>query len=285
MSVACWRVLKERGKLMKHNKKRNTSFLYEILVRELTFSIVSKDTGRQKTVLETIKKYFSPDSVLGQELALCRALHETREVERPDAEKILAEIKRVYFGLAQQDIFTQQTELINTINKDLGKKTFSNFVPNFKSLATISQIFDDKVSVKSRVLLESKIVDRMCSDEVEEKELQPVDNLVFKKFTEKFNEKYSDSLLENQKELLNRYIISFSDNGISLKMFLNDEIPTLTESVKKSMQTSEVSNDREMMRKSEQVVGLLEGYSNTSIDREMIGQILKIQELVSEINS
>ena len=89
----------------------------------------------------------------------------------------------------------------------------------------------------------------------------------------------------NQKELLNRYIISFSDNGISLKMFLNDEIPTLTESVKKSMQTSEVSNDREMMRKSEQVVGLLEGYSNTSIDREMIGQILKIQELVSEINS
>ena len=224
-----------------------------------------------------ITKEFLKGSLLKESTDDLKGL-ETREVERPDAEKILAEIKRVYFGLAQQDIFTQQTELINTINKDLGKKTFSNFVPNFKSLATISQIFDDKVSVKSRVLLESKIVDRMCSDEVEEKELQPVDNLVFKKFTEKFNEKYSDSLLENQKELLNRYIISFSDNGISLKMFLNDEIPTLTESVKKSMQTSEVSSDREMMRKSEQVVGLLEAYSNTSIDREMIGQILKIAD-------
>ena len=107
---------------------------------------------------------------------------------------------------------------------------------------------------------------------------------MFKKFTEKFNEKYSDSLLENQKELLNRYIVSFSDNGIALKMFLNDEIPSLTESVKRSIESSEISNDKEMIRKSQEVVEILESYSSNNIDREMIGQILKIQELVSEIN-
>ncbi|MBI79883.1 MAG: hypothetical protein CMQ51_05625 [Gammaproteobacteria bacterium] len=270
---------------MKHNKKRNTSFLYEILVRELTYSIVSKEQSRQNTVLEIIKKYFGPECVLGKELSLCRTLHETTDVSKDDAEKILAEIKRVYFGLAQPDIFTQQTELINTINRDLGKRTFSNFVPNFKSLATISQIFDDKVPIKSKVLLESKIIEKMSSEEEVDPVLKPIDNLVFKKFTEKFNDKYSDSLLENQKELLNRYIVSFSDNGISLKMFLNDEIPTLTESVTKSMNMQEIKEDTIMSKKASQVISLLEAFKEKDIDREMISQILKIQELVSELEA
>ena len=34
-------------------------------------------------------------------------------------------------------------------------------------------------------------------------------NLVFKKFIEGFNKQYDDSLLSEQKELLNKYIVSF----------------------------------------------------------------------------
>ena len=67
-------------------------------------------------------------------------------------------------------------------------------------------------------------------------------------------------------------------------MFLNDEIPTLTESIKNSISTDDISSDSEMIRKSKEVISILEGYSNKNIDREMIGQILKIQELASEIN-
>ena len=32
---------------MKHNKKRNTAFIYEMLVRELTKAIVHKDLGKK----------------------------------------------------------------------------------------------------------------------------------------------------------------------------------------------------------------------------------------------
>ena len=107
---------------MRYNKKRNTAFLYEILVRELTYSIVSQDKQKQNKILEVLKKYFSSDSILGQELALCKTLHETTDVDSSTAEKILSEIKRVYFGMSQPDIFDQQTELINTINKILSNK-------------------------------------------------------------------------------------------------------------------------------------------------------------------
>ena len=39
---------------MKHNKKRNTAFIYETLSRELTKAIVDKDNNRKATVLAII---------------------------------------------------------------------------------------------------------------------------------------------------------------------------------------------------------------------------------------
>jgi len=39
---------------MKHNKKRNTAFIYETLTRELTKAIVDKNSDRKETVLAII---------------------------------------------------------------------------------------------------------------------------------------------------------------------------------------------------------------------------------------
>ena len=36
---------------MKHNKKRNTAFLYECLIKELTKSIVRKDETRKQKII------------------------------------------------------------------------------------------------------------------------------------------------------------------------------------------------------------------------------------------
>jgi len=41
---------------VKYNKKRNTAFLYETLVKELTKSIVNKDDGRKKEKIEIAKE-------------------------------------------------------------------------------------------------------------------------------------------------------------------------------------------------------------------------------------
>ena len=37
---------------MKHNKKRNTAFLYECLIKEVTKAIVRKDETTKQTVVE-----------------------------------------------------------------------------------------------------------------------------------------------------------------------------------------------------------------------------------------
>ena len=96
---------------------------------------------------------------------------------------------------------------------------WKTFVPNFKSLASINAIFNDKAPLKKRVLFEQSIVDRMSQAETlsEEKAMKPLDNLTYKSFIEKFNQKY-DPLLTEQKDLLNQFIASFADDGLTLKV-------------------------------------------------------------------
>ena len=42
---------------MNHNKRRNTAFLYEALVRELTKSVVAKDDKRKDAVMAVMKEF------------------------------------------------------------------------------------------------------------------------------------------------------------------------------------------------------------------------------------
>ena len=53
---------------LKHNKKRNTAFVYEALVRELTESVVKNNKNKQNKIVSIIKDHFTSDSVLKEEL-------------------------------------------------------------------------------------------------------------------------------------------------------------------------------------------------------------------------
>ena len=55
---------------LKHNKKRNTAFVYEALVRELTESVVKNNRNKQNRIVSIIKDHFKQDSVLKEELEL-----------------------------------------------------------------------------------------------------------------------------------------------------------------------------------------------------------------------
>ncbi len=43
---------------MKHNKKRNTAFLYECLIKEITKAVVRKDSARKESIINIVKEHF-----------------------------------------------------------------------------------------------------------------------------------------------------------------------------------------------------------------------------------
>lgn len=272
---------------MKHNKKRNTAFLYETLVRELTSSVVNNDEGRNQAIIKIMKEFFKRDTVLGLELELYRTLYETTNVDAMTADKLLLEVKRVYMALNQEEVFDQQSQLIGTINRELGKDVFNTFVPNYKDLATISQIFDTRTTIKKRTLLENNVLKKMTAGTaaLNENTMKPIDNIVYNTFVKKFNDQYSDTLSEEQNSLLSAYIVSFSDNGIALKMFLNEELSRLKGIVSSSRLISEVASDEEMLSKTEKVIETIDAFKHKQIDRDMLIKVMKIQELAMEIES
>ena len=267
----------------KYNKKRNTAFVFEVLIREGTSAILQGDHDRKNTVVKLIKKHFTPDSTLYKHLQCYQSLYETSGLDRKTCEKIMREAKLAHRVLDPHGLFVSQTDLINDVNKELEPSVFNNFVPNYKSLANIHKMFSTNISPKNSVILEELVLEHMSRTEEPEEQLE-VDSVVVEAFVEKFNTKYDNKLLNEQKQLLNLYISSFVDNSLELKMFLNEEIDRLKTCLRESKSHEDVSSDDSMVEKADQIIKLLENYSTIEADQNMLLTILKVQQLVGEIN-
>jgi hypothetical protein len=254
------------------------------LVQELTKSIVSKNTEEKNKIVKIIKESFGKNSLMYQELKLYRSISETNNVDTLTAEKIINETKRQHSQINSEKLIEEQVSLVRKIRKTLSQDMFSNFVPNYKSLASIYQIFNNTQKIKSKILLENDMANKMTSKVIEEK-MEPIDNLVFKSFVKRFNEKYEENLLSEQKEMFSKYILSFSNNGVEFNSFLNEEIGRLKEKINESLKTEEVSEDDEMTQKTKEIYELLESYKTRKPDENMILEIAKIQELAREFSS
>lgn len=94
--------------------------------------------------------------------------------------------------------------MISDINKEVDTEVFNNFVPNYKNLATIDQIFSGHLSPKRQVMLEAQLIDSMSAKQVDagNPDQKTIDESTFKIFLNKFNDKYDSTLLNEQKELL-----------------------------------------------------------------------------------
>lgn len=269
----------------RHNKKRNTAFVFEALVREATVAIIKENHEVKNKALAIIKKHFVPGSLLYKDLQNYRSLYENQNLHREIAEKIIKEAKLAHRVMDPHGLFVSQSELIADVNKELTPEVFNNFVPNYKTLASIAQMFSDKSSPKSAVILENNIINNMTLPEDKQDTLEPIDNLVLKSFVDKFNKKYETELLENQKNLLNHYITSFVDNGLGLKMFLNSEIARLKEELTNSLDTKVIKEDTDLVEKTNQVLEKLSSFQNKGINESAVLTILKTQQLAQEINA
>ena len=267
---------------IRHNKKRNTAFVYEALVREATVAVLKEDVERRDKTISIIKRHFHSKSLLKQDLECYRSLYENQSLDENTSQKVLAESRRQKIMIDPTGLFKQQTELIHDINKELTPEVFNNFVPNYKALATIDQMFSQKTSPKNRVILEGEIVKGMTTT-AHNVEAPAIDNVTFRTFVGKFNDKYENGLLQEQKDLLTRYITSFSDNGLELKMYLNTEIGRLKTKLAEAVNVDAIKNDEDMLNKTNQIVEKLKSFAKSDINENVLMTVLKTQSLVEEI--
>lgn len=262
---------------MKHNKKRNTAFIYEALARDLTKSILEKNNDRKQKIIAILKEFFSKGQPLAKEIESYNILLRTKNINEKLAERILNEAKNACFKLDESELFDAKSRIISSINKQLGQEVWSTFIPNFKALASIDAVLNSRTSIKKKVLFEQAAIDRMCEGGTEStEEMKPIDNLTYSSFIKKFNEKY-DGLLQEQKELLNRYITSFADEGFEFRVHLNEELARIKSALNENSDTPEL-----IAEKLSEVLNYLEELRRRELNDTDLHKILKTQELVQE---
>lgn len=266
----------------KHNKKRNTAFLFEVLVRELTLASIKENNNRKKTVIKILKEFFSKNSVLKRELELYKTLTKSSDLDSSFAERVLSEAKNRHQKLNKKNIFNAQTKLIKEMNTKLDKDVFDAFIPDYKNLATAYQIFYENATIQQQIKLEEQILSRLQSskDTLKEQKYKPVSKLAFKTFYNKFNETYGDNLLKEQKELINHYISSYEKDDLEFKIFLNEEIGRLKKNLTNATKNK---TNKIVLEKRDQIINVLNSFSQKEIDKNILEKVLKVQQLTQEM--
>ena len=263
---------------MKHNKKRNTAFLYECLIKEMTKAVVRGELQKKQQIVETLKRYFSKGKPLYNDLQLYKQLMEPQKLEESLGLRYMKEVKEDWKTLDRKEIFNEQTNLIKEFNQNF-PEAFGNFIPNYKAIATVGQYFNSNgLKAKTRLLIEEKVKGLVILHPraIKEDKMKPLDNLTYNTFVSKFNDTYKETLLKEQRELLTNFITSFSDNGLGLKMFMNEELGRLKEECDQ-LSEGKWSDKIKLIKQK------LEEFKKKPLTEEVVKDVFHIQQLLSEI--
>lgn len=272
----------------KANKGRNIGFIFEALTREVAKASIEGDKVRQDRGMYAIKTFFASDTNIGKVLSLYQTLLETKGVTDEQARRILNEVYKVFADYVDKnELESEQGEMTDYINANFDKKAlFMNFIPNYKSLATIGQLFSNNLRPNKKIMLEDVLCDSM-STKIEEQagqNLEPMDKLSLSIYINNFNEKFSQELLPEQRTLLGRYITSISDNGTALKVFINDELGRIKGALSESKSDPEIATDAQMLDGINRIEKMCQAYQKRPIDESAVGEIMKLQALIHEVN-
>ncbi len=216
-----------------HNKKRNIGIIYELLLRSISESLVIGDMDRAQTALNIIDQRFREGTELYREFRLFNALANSTVSDTSIAAAILSEAKSAARRGDSAALTREKSRLIKEINHNLEDESFYyRKIPCYRDYATIQNLLNewrksDNSNLSKMIEYESKVVQRLLEEKAEEdvsSHVNPsVDSLVSKIMTEKFNSKYGEKLLPEQKDIIKSYVFSIAKNKEDdMRTFLSD---------------------------------------------------------------
>ena len=267
---------------MKHNKKRNSGILYNILIKEYAKASIENEE-KSNAVLNLIKENFSRTSPLGQELRLYKelmGLSEKKELTKRVVEKVLMNVKYERSLIDSTLLEEKKTNLINLINKTFGQEVWDHYINEYKTYAQVYQILlpDQKTSMADRVLAEESFInDTLKAEKVPEIEGVPASSLV-KHMVSGFAQ-YKDKLHEEQFSLLTNYMNAPKDGGVQFMAYLSEEMDRIDTVLKEALRMASIDNSVKLR----EAISVLKSFKERSVEEQDIEKILILQDLARTV--
>jgi len=276
-----------------HNKIKNTSVIFELLVRKVTSDILNGT--KHSSAIPIIKEHFRRSSILGKELNLYQSLSKPQRLSESKANYLIDEVVKMHRTLDKKTLNRAKYEVIKEIKNAYDfKKFFEVKIANYRRLGSIYVLFETggttnnpETTVKNRyALVEAMTIEAKKKDRTDDVEsvLKEQDKdiriLTYRLMVDKFNKKHSSMLDENQRRLIKNYICNVDQNN-PLRDFIETEITTVKRQIKESM--SKV-DDEVVKIKLNEIVKMLDEYKTSKVITESdILNLLRYYELAKEL--
>jgi len=283
-------------KKIKHSKFKNTGFIFELLVRQVTSEILSSN----KSVAETIlKEFFNSKKELSKELKLYQYLINEKHNSETKAEKFIDTICEARKRLDEKKLTKEKYILIKEIKEKYNIDEFiKSPISNYKTLASIYKIFEVVTSeeqyeptdiVNSRFTITENIIntsiqnkDSKIKDAVLEqykKQDEDLRSISYKLLVESFNNKYKN-LTTEQKGLLREYINNINNTG-KLNEYVFGEVFKLTNELKEI--GSKVSDKVTKIKLAETISNIKKIKSVKKVKEQHLSAMMMTYELLAEL--
>ncbi len=284
-------------KNIKHSKFKNTGFIFELLVRQITSEIMSGTTNSKAEKI--LKEYFSAKKELSKELKLYQYLINEKYNSESKAEKFVETVCEARKRLDEQKLTKEKYNLIKEIKQVYNIDEFiKSSISNYKNLASIYKVFEatiTKESFEPKDIVNSKftIVESMINSSIENKDKKVNDRVLeeyrkqdeevrmlsYKMLVENFNKKYNN-LSVGQKSLLKEYINNINNTG-KLKEYVNNEVNTLSEGLKEV--GSKVSDKVTKIKLAETISNIKKIKSVKKLKESHLSALMMSYELLKEL--
>ncbi len=285
-------------KKIKHSKFKNTGFIFELLVRQITSEIMSSN----KSVAEKIlKEHFNSKKELSKELKLYQYLINEKYNSESKAEQFINTILEARKKIDEKKLTKEKYNLIKEIKETYNLDEFiKSPISNYKTLASIYKIFetvtvdeqfDPTDIVSSRFTIAENIIntsiqnkDAKIKDAVLEeyrKQDEDLRAVSYKLLVESFNNKYKN-LSTEQKTLLREYINNINNTG-KLNEFVNKEVSTLIESLKEV--NTQITDKVTKIKLTETIANVKKIKSVKKIKEEHLSAMMMTYELLGELKN
>lgn len=278
---------------IQHNKKRNVGIIYELLLRAVSAAIVEGDKDRAQLALDIIEKYYDKKTELYKEYRLFNALIKSTVSDTPVAAAVLAEAKSAARRSDHKKLDYEKSMLIRAINHNLQDTDFyQRRVPDYRLYATVQNLINewaagDTSDLTKMVMLEGQVVQWLLKEKSNESNdldtpAPEVDGLVVKIMNEKFNEKYSGKLNQDQTKLIQEYIFSIeSGEEKNFVSRLNNLRETALSQLNALKRTTDNSTLQDRIPKVEKA---LHSLVFESLNDEVISRFMTISQLITELS-
>ena len=283
-------------KKIKHSKFKNTGFIFELLVRQITAEVMSSS----KSVAEKLlKEHFNSKQELSKELKLYQYLINEKYNSESKAEQFINTILEARKKIDEKKLTKEKYNLIKEIKETYNLDEFiKSPISNYKTLASIYKIFETVVTdtqyeptdiVSARFTIAENIInssiqnkETKIKDAVLEEYRKQDDDLravSYKLLVESFNNKYSN-LTNDQKGLLREYINNINNTG-KLSEYVSNEVTKLVEGLKEV--GSKISDKVTKIKLAETIANIRKIKSVKKIKEQHLSAMMMTYELLKEL--